>query len=109
MNLYMIMQTPCPTEKEGQCRSWLKVALAGLVSFCTVTVMLHLDGWSQWGLYTKVVLTSGGVFCTVWALWVLHTFLGMISWWKQMRHDMDRACQLLEESKKELQEIQRSL
>jgi hypothetical protein len=95
----------CSTKLADQCKAWDKFGSTIIVGVATLTVVMHLEGFTQWDLFTKILLTSAMVICSTWCMWVVHSFYGIMSWWKELHHNMQQAETLLRETKDDIQEI----
>jgi hypothetical protein len=76
-----------------------------IVGIATAAIVMQLEGFTHWDLFTKVVLTTAATVCTVWCIWVVHSFHGILTWWQDMHHNMEMADSMLKEAKSDLKEI----
>ena len=94
--------------QETECRAWIGLASGMILCVAFVTVLFHINEWNDWTAYTKFALVSGSIGMIAWCIWVLRTFLSIISWWKNLQSQMTLSLELLSSSKKELEEIKKS-
>ena len=95
----------CSTKLANQCKAWEKFGSTMIVGMATLVIVMQLEGFTQWDLFTKIVLTSAVVICSTWCMWVVHSFYGIMTWWKDLHTTMQRAETLLHEAKNDIKEI----
>ena len=53
----------------------------------------------------EVVLSIIATASVLWCLWIVKTFHDMMTWWVNIQHKVDAACNLLSETKQEIKEL----
>jgi hypothetical protein len=92
----------CPKTKKQQCIIWEVSAITLLVFLAVYAIVAHAYDFSA----TKELFISiGGTVGILWAVWVVRTFRSIMSWWINMQDNVDHALALLNDAKKDLEEI----
>lgn len=91
-----------PEYVRRQCISWEIGALSLLIFLAVYAVLSHTYSIG----YTKeLILSLGTTCCILWSVWVVRTFLNIVTWWTDIQHKVSCACNLLEETKQEIKEL----
>ena len=96
------MKLACPIQKQLRCLLWEK-SITLLVIFLAVYATVS-HAFNHSGIIDVIlsVTATAGVF---WCLWVVKTFHDMMTWWVNIQHKVDGACNLLSETKQEIKEL----
>jgi hypothetical protein len=70
-------------------------------------IYLDYNNYNNWDILFKSAVAFGTATCFVWWVWVMKKLRDLATWWIDLKHNMDKASQLLAESKQDLQEIKK--
>ena len=99
------MRNYCSTELTYECQTWHNTTITALVVIAMVIIAMHFSGFGNWSLFTDAIIIAGAVVSGLWALWVVRTIRGILSWWKNMHSMLDVTHDLLQETKQDIKEI----
>lgn len=95
----------CSDKLAKQCKAWEKFGVTAIIGVATFVIIMQLEGFTHWDLFTKIVLSTAGVICSMWCMWVVYSFYGIMTWWQELHHNMQQAETLLHEAKQDIREI----
>ena len=96
------MKLACPIQKQLKCLLWEKAILLLVIFLAVYATVSH--SFNHSGIIEVIISVTAtmGVF---WCLWVVKTFHDMMTWWVNIQHKVDIACNLLSETKQEIKEL----
>jgi hypothetical protein len=96
------MKLACPTQKQLKCLIWEKSILLLVVFLAVYATVSHTFNHSG---VIEVILSVTATATVFWCLWVVRTFHDIMTWWVNIQHKVDGACNLLSETKQEIKEL----
>ena len=99
----------CPYKFYNQCQLWKLFVLFSIPAAILTTVVGLQYGFTDWNLFSKVVIVTGTVTCVVWVLWIIKKLLDVANWWINLKEDINSANLLLAETRQHLQDIKQNL
>jgi len=96
------MKLACPKQKQLKCLIWEKAILLLVIFLAVYTTVSHT--FNHAGVI-EVILSVTATASVFWCLWVVRTFHDMMTWWVNIQHKVDGACNLLSETKQEIKEL----
>lgn len=94
------MTTPIKTHRG--CVWWEISTMTILVFLAVYAIVSHaFDIAPIKELFVSVAATCS----TLWCIWVVRTFRNIMSWWIDIQNKIETACNLLSETKQEINEI----
>ena len=96
----------CPVKTQSQCKFWEQSVIGVIVLLCTIAITGHFQDWNLFKQVFIGIIVSG---CTIWCLWVIRAFYGIVTWWVKMHSQLDTITTLLAEAKADLKEIKSTL
>ena len=91
-----------PESVDRQCVGWETGALCLLVFLAVYAIISQAY---DLGYIKELVLSLGATCCVMWSVWVVRTFRNIMTWWVNIQHKVDGACNLLSETKQEIKEL----
>jgi hypothetical protein len=96
------MKKSCPNKTKLQCVWWEASALTVIVF---LAVYATISQTFDQGILKELVLSVGTTCAILWSIWVVRTFRNIMTWWIDIQHKVDGACNLLSETKQEIKEL----
>ena len=96
------MKLACTVQKQLKCLIWEKSIMLLVIFFAVYATVSHTFNHSG---IIEVILSVTATATVFWCLWVVRTFHDIMTWWVNIQHKVDGACNLLSETKQEIKEL----
>jgi hypothetical protein len=96
------MKLACPVQKQLKCLIWEKSITLLVIFLAVYATVSHTFNHSG---VIEVILSVTATATVFWCLWVVRTFHDIMTWWVNIQHKVDGACNLLSETKQEIKEL----